>query len=334
MNINLNEEASLKLLGRLTLELNLDMQEQLKVKNTIDEVLYDYEVTTKCTELAVGDIHEKAQLFIACKKLEGLSNKTLYNYRLFLSKLGMFFNKPISTITTMDLRMFLAMYSKNKKASTQNSYITMIKNFFTWLQNEEYILKNPSAKLKQAKVPKVILQPYTNEEVEKLRDVCKSNREKALFEVLISSACRIDEIAHIKIYDIDMSNRTMKVTGKGNKQRIVYLSTRAVMYIDKYIKEERKGDSEYLFVTSKIPYSNMSTRSFQKIIKELQKRSRVTGKVHAHRFRRTQATHLLNSGMSITGVQAILGHESPDTTQRYARLSQDNLANEFKRLIS
>lgn len=139
---NLNEEASIRLLGKLTLllpmlEQNLSLQ--LEAKKVIDETLYDYEVQSKCTDLVASDIEEKACVYIACKRLEGLSEKTLKNYTLFLIKLNQFFNKPCSTIETMDLRMFLAVLGKGKQATTINGYITMLKGFFGWLQAEEYL---------------------------------------------------------------------------------------------------------------------------------------------------------------------------------------------------
>lgn len=133
---NLNEEVSIKLIGKITLlfpNLEIDLQKQLEVKKIIDETLYDYEVQTKCTDLVASDIEEKAKLYLACKMLEGLSNKTIYNYKLFLEKLDQYFTKPCSTISTMDLRMFIALLGKGKQASTVNGYITYLKNFFGWL---------------------------------------------------------------------------------------------------------------------------------------------------------------------------------------------------------
>lgn len=333
---NCNEELSIKLVGRLTLlldSLEKDLNLQIKAKGIIDECLYEYEVTTKCTALSTGDIKEKASIYIACKKLEGLSDKTLNNYRLFLNKLDTFFNKPCSTINTMDLRMFLSVYGKGKQQSTLNNYITYLKNFFGWLQNEEYIVKNPAAKLHPTKVPKVILQGYKAENLEKLRDACITTREKCLFELIESTACRISELVDIKISNINFDDNSIKVTGKGNKQRIVYFSTRAKIYINKYL-EERNVENEYLFVATKGKHEKIGTRSAQKIIKKLQQRAGVEERVHAHKFRRTQATHLLNSGMTLQGVQKLLGHESPETTQRYAQISQENLKNEYKRLVS
>ena len=311
-------------------QLELDLQKQLEVKKTIDETLYDYEVQTKCTDLVASDIEEKAKLYLACKKLEGLSNKTLYNYRLFLEKLDQYFTKPCSTISTMDLRMFIALMGKDKQASTVNGYITYLKNFFGWLQNEEYIIKNPAAKLKQTKVPKVVLQGYKADNLEKLREACKTEKEKSLFELLDSTACRISEIDNIKLEDINWQEQSIVVTGKGNKQRIVYFSTKAKLHMMAYIGERKEG---YLFISDKAPHQHIKVRALQLILSKIKDRAGVTERVHCHKFRRTQATYLLNSGMTIQGVQKILGHTSPDTTQRYAQLSQENLKNEYKRLV-
>lgn len=330
---NLNEEVSIKLVGKITLlfpELRVNLDKQLEVKKIIDETLYDYEVQTKSKELITSDIEEKSQLYLACKKLEGLSSKTLYNYKLFLTKLNMFFTKPCSTISTMDLRMFLSVMEKGKQASTVNGYITYLKNFFGWLQNEEYILKNPAAKLKQTKVPKVILQGYKAENLEKLRESCITEKQKCLFELLDSTACRISEIDNIKIEDINWQEQSIVVTGKGNKQRIVYFSTRAKLHMKAYIADRTEG---YLFISDKAPHQHIQVRALQLILANIKKKAGVTERVHCHKFRRTQATYLLNSGMTIQGVQKILGHTSPDTTQRYAQLSQENLKNEYKRLV-
>lgn len=330
---NLNEEVSIKLIGKITLllpilEQKLDLQ--LEVKRAIDETLYNYEVQTKCTDLITSDIGEKAALYIACKRLEGLSQKTLTNYRLFLSKLDQFFNKPCNTIITMDLRMFLALMGKGKQQGTINGYITMLKAYFGWLQNEEYIMQNPAAKLKLTKVPKVILQGYKAENLETLREACKTEKEKCLFELLDSTACRISELDDIKIEDINFSEQSIIVTGKGTKQRIIYFSTKAKLHIKAYIGDRTSG---YLFLSDKAPYQHIKVRALQLILSKIKKRTEVAERVHCHKFRRTQATYLLNSGMTIQGVQKILGHTSPDTTQRYAQLSQENLKNEYKRLV-
>ncbi|OOM81801.1 tyrosine recombinase XerD [Clostridium puniceum] len=332
---NLNEELSIRLLGKLTLlipilEQNLSLQ--LDVKSKIDEILYDYEVQTKCTDLIASDIEEKSVIYLACKKLEGLSSKTIDNYRLFLMKLDQFFNKPCSTISTMDLRMFLAFMGEGKQASTVNGYITSLKGFFGWLQSEEYIIKNPAFKLKQTKVPRVILQPYTSENLEKLREACETEKEKCLFELLDSTACRISEIDNIKLEDINWQERSIKVLGKGNKERIVYFSTKAKLHMQRYINS-RIGESEYLFISDRGIHQHIKVRALQLILCKIKIRAGVEERVHCHKFRRTRATQLLNGGMRIEGVQGILGHTTPATTQIYAQLSQENLKHEYRRLV-
>jgi len=330
---NLNEEASIRLLGKLTLLLSIleqNLSLQLDVKKVIDETLYDYEVRSKCTDLVASDIEEKASIYLACKKLEGLSSKTIDNYRLFLIKLDQFFTRPCNTIETMDLRMFLAVLGKEKQATTVNGYITMLKGFFGWLQGEEYILKNPAFKLKQTKVPRVIQQPYKAENVEMLRESCETEKEKCLFELLDSTACRISELDEIKIEEINFAERSIIVTGKGNKQRVVYFSTKAKIHLKAYIGNRVSG---YLFISDKAPHQHIKVRALQLIISKIKNRAEIDERVHCHKFRRTQATRLLNSGMRIEGVQGILGHTTPSTTQIYAQLSQENLKNEYRRLV-
>lgn len=296
---NLNEEVSIRLVGKITLlfpQLEQNLSLQLEMKKTIDETLYDYEVQSKCTDLVASDIEEKAQIYLACKKLEGASKKTLNNYRLFLEKLDRYFTKPCSTISTMDLRMFLAIMGKGKKATT------------------------------------IILEGYKAENLEKLRQACNTEREKVLFELLDSTACRISELRNIHLEDINWQEQSIKVLGKGRKERIVYFSTKAKLNMQSYL-ENRQGENTALFISEKAPHQQIGIRALQLMIKKIKDRTNVKEKVHAHKFRRTQATHLLNSGMTIQGVQKILGHTSPETTQIYAQISQENLKNEFKRLV-
>ncbi|MFT8347701.1 tyrosine-type recombinase/integrase [Clostridium saccharoperbutylacetonicum] len=332
---SLNEEVSIKLVGKLTLlmpflEQKLDLQ--LEVKRTIDETLYNYEIQSKCTDLVASDIEEKAQIYLACKKLEGLSEKTIKNYELFLIKLDQFFTKPCSTISTMDLRMFLAFMGKDKQPTTVNGYITMLKGFFGWLHGEEYILNNPAYRLKQTKVPRVILQPYQPENLERLREACQTEREKSLFELLDSTACRISEIDNIRLEDINWQERSIKVVGKGNKERIVYFSTKAKLHMKGYLST-RDGESQYLFISERGSHEHIKVRALQLILAKIKDRAGVDERVHCHKFRRTRATQLLNSGMRIEGVQGILGHTTPSTTQIYAQLSSENLKNEYRKLV-
>ena len=166
---NCNDEIMVKLLGKLTTELpelEVDLEEQLRVKRVIEEVLYNYEVTSKETALTTSDLDAKINYFIATKKLEGLSPKTLKNYRYTLEKLQNTFHKPVSTITTADIKMLMYIEAEKKSPSSMNTFMTPIKLFFNWLQNEEFIIKNPCAAIKPVKEPKRMRKPLTIEEVE------------------------------------------------------------------------------------------------------------------------------------------------------------------------
>lgn len=329
---NSNDEVTIKILGKLSLEIPLlsDLQEQLKIKKVLDEVLYDYEVMTKETSLVSSDIIEKARIYIATKRLEGLSEHTLYNYELILANLSEVLVKPVSSITTMDLRMYLSLYSQGKKDTTVNSQISALKSFFSWLQDEEYIVKNPMRKIKLTKVPKRLRKAMNEEEVELLRQACKTPREHALCEFLVSTGCRLSECVGVDIKDINWNERSLDVIGKGDKERKVYFSTKAKILLQRYL-ETRDDKNPALFVTSKQPHGRLGGRSIERAIDKIAIRAGLDKSIYPHLFRHTMATHSLNKGMSITALQELLGHEEPGTTQRYAVLSQEIIKHEYKR---
>lgn len=333
MDNNLN--LSNILLGKLTLifpELEIDLRKQIKVRQDIEEILNNYNITSKCTSISVGDIKEKGELFLNCKIQEGCSINTIRWYTDMLNKLSLYFYKPCNSITTEELRQFLVSIKTDKRCTnTINSYITRLRVFFTWLQTENYILTNPAIKLKKAKIPRVIKKAYDKETMEKLRMACENIRDKALYETLESTACRIGELVNIKIKDISFNNQSIIVTGKGNKQREVYFSTRAKLFLEEYL-QERKGTSEYLFLSLKKPYNPLGTRGVRFMLARLKNKANITDRIFPHNFRRTKATNLLNAGMPLQGVQQLLGHTSPATTEVYATLKQENVKNEYKRL--
>lgn len=332
----MKDEIVTKLLGRITLmfpNLNVNVQKQLELRRNIEEILYGYNISLKNSkEIWTSDIKEKGELFLKCKRQEGCSKNTLEWYTYMLKPLELFFNKPISTITTADLRLFLDSLQEDKKGkSTINSYITRLRVFFKWLQEEGYIITDPAVRIKKAKLSKIIKKPYSSITVEKLRNACEKPRDKALFEVLESTACRIGEIVNIKVSDLNLMDRSILVTGKGTKQRVVYFSSRAQLFIEDYLKC-RKGDSEYLFLALKSPYRPLTDRGIRYMLGRIKEKAEIKERVFPHRFRRTKATNLLNSGMSLQGVQQFLGHENPSTTEVYATLNEENLKIEYKRL--
>lgn len=331
-----NSEVIVKIIGKLTLELpelEVNIQKQLKIRRLIEETLYNYQVTTKETALVTSDLEGKINYFLATKKLEGLSIKTLNNYKYILNKLIGFFSKPVSTITAADMKMFMYANSEGKQENSLNTFMIPVKLFFQFLQNEEFIVKNPCANLKPVKEPKRMRKPLTEEQVEILRDAEISKRDRAILEFFLASGCRVSEVANIKISDIDFVNKTLLVIGKGNKERRVYFTERAKRAMMNYLKD-REDNTPYLFVSVRKPYGKLNTRGLQVIIDKIGEKAGVGINIHPHLFRHTFATMALNSGMKLDVVQALLGHESPAVTQIYAKLNQDTIEHSYRKLVS
>ncbi|WP_061316888.1 site-specific tyrosine recombinase/integron integrase [Clostridium botulinum] len=323
------DEVVIKLVGKLSLEFsNID---QLKVRQLVEEVLYKYDILPQENALMTSDIEEKIAIYLAAKKLDGLSIKTLKNYRYNLIIFADYLRKPLGTITTMDLRMFLAVRCKNMKATSVNGQISILKSFFGWLHDDEYIPKNPAKKLKQTKEPKRLRHALSEEEVELLRQATKTDREKALVEFLISTGCRLSEVVGVNKGDINWYEMSLNVVGKGDKERKVYFSTKAKILLKKYLLT-REDSNEALFVTSKRPHGRLGGRSIQREIKNIAKRAEIDKSIYPHLFRHSFATGKINSGMPLPVLQHIMGHENPSTTQIYAELSEENIKHEYKKI--
>ncbi|WMJ81952.1 tyrosine-type recombinase/integrase [Clostridium sp. MB40-C1] len=326
---NSKDEVVIKIIGKLSTEFpDID---QLKARNVVEEVLYKYDVKPTETALVASDIEEKLAIYLASKKLDGLSPQTLKNYQYNLLKFAEYLRKPLAAINTMDLRMFLAKRCKGLKPTSVNGQISILKSFFGWLHMEEYIPKNPTLKLKQTKEPKRLRKPLTEEEVELLREACKTPRELCIVELLISTGCRLSEIVGINKEDINWHEMTLCVIGKGNKEREVCFSTKAKILLRKYLLT-RKDTNSALFVTSKRPHNRLGRRSVQREIQRIAKRAGFDKSVFPHLFRHSFATHRLNAGMPLHIVQHLLGHESPSTTEIYAQVSKESIMHEYKKI--
>lgn len=334
---NCNDEIMVKLLGKITNELpnlEVDFQEQLKVRKVIEEVLYNYEVTSRETALTTSDLEGKINYFIATKKLEGLSPRTLRNYDYILRKLQNTFYKPVGTITTADIKMLMYAEAEKKSPSSMNTFMTPIKLFFAWLQNEEFIIKNPCASIKPAKEPKRMRKPLTEEQVEILRDSMFTRRERAILEFFLSTGCRLSEVLNVKIKELDFNNKTLLVIGKGNKERKVYFTERCKRALLNYLKD-REDSCEYLFITDRKPYRKLSTRGMEVIVNKMQIKSGLDRNIHPHIFRHTFATHALRSGMKPEVIQQILGHEDVGITLKvYAKLAESDVEHSYRMLVS
>jgi len=307
----------------------------MKLKAILEEELYKYDLQPATTELVpINSMPEKIMLFLASKKLDGRAVSTLETYKRYLIQFSQFIQKEPSDITTMDIRMYLATFTKNNvKNSTLATVIYVLKSFFGWLHAEEYITRNPMAKIQATKKERNLRKALTHEELEMLRMACKTDRERAMLEFLYSTGCRLDEVVKLNKDDISWNDDSIKVLGKGRKERIVYLNAKAKVHVWRYISS-RKDENEALFVSSKQPYGRIGKRGIEKIISALGKRAGLKQDVFPHLIRHTTATHMLQSGASLAEVQEYLGHDSPVTTQIYAKLDRESIRISHKKHLA
>lgn len=327
--MNCNEEFVIKALGKLTLEFNFDWKEQRKIGELLHLALYGYDVLSQEKGLMASDLQEKILLYLQVKKLENYSEATLKNYFYTLRMLESYIKKPVSTINKNDIRYFLANCFSNLKPSSVNTKIYCLKGFFQWLTDEEIIPKNPARLIKDNKVPKRLRKSLTVTELERLRIACKDVKERALLEFLFATGCRVSEAVNTNVSDLDLSNNSLRVIGKGDKQRIVFFSGKSKLHLQNYL-ETRTDINPALFISSKFPYQRMSKRGIEVIISKLGKRAGIERPVFPHLLRHTMATLGLQAGANITTIQHLLGHTTPATTQTYAQNSLENLKHEYK----
>ena len=327
--MNCNEEFVVRALGKLTLEFNYDWQQQNKIRELLHLALYNYDVLSSEKSLTCSDLKEKIVLYLEVRKLEHYSGATLKNYMYTLRHFMTFINKPVATINKNDIRYFLAKNYADLKASTINNKIACLKAFFEWLEQEEIIPKNPARQIKGTKLPKRLRKALNIEELEKIRIACNNERDRALIEFIFATGCRVSEVVKTDITDLDFSNNTLKVIGKGDKQRIVFFSDKTKLYLRRYLDTRRDGNPS-LFISSKFPFDRLSRRSIEATVKAIGERSKVGKPVFPHLLRHTMATLGLQAGADITTIQHLLGHTTTATSQIYAEISVENLKHEYK----
>ena len=297
-------------------------------------ILKDYSITKESDEQR-SDLNRRIKYYLGAKRIDGLSDKTLGNYRCNLEMFAARVNKSAAKVTTDDIRGYISYLDETRhlKDTSLQTHITTLRAFFGWLHTEERIKKNPMSKIKSLKLDKKgARQALTVEELERLRDACKTYREKALIEFLVSTGCRLSEIAQLRAADLNLADRSVQVTGKGDKDRVVYFSVRARLMVQEYMVQRKGGDG--LFVSSKSPYEPLKPRAIQRIVRSLSERAGLEGRVHPHLLRHTFATHALNGGMDVTVIQRLLGHEDIATTQIYAELNEEGVSSIYAQGMS
>ncbi|MBR0471648.1 MAG: tyrosine-type recombinase/integrase [Methanosphaera sp.] len=274
-------------------------------------------------------------LFLAAKEVEGCSKKTVNYYKstiqLMLKKVDM----DVLDVSTDHIREYLSNHRKERNSSkvTLDNIRRIFSSFFSWLEDEDYIIKNPVKRIHKVKQGRVIKDTLTDEDLEKIRDVCDEKRDLAMVELLISTGVRVGELVNLNINDIDFYERECVVFGKGESERIVYFDARTKIHLLDYIKS-RDDDNPALFVTLNNPHQRLGITGVETRIRELGVKSNINKRVHPHKFRRTLATMAIDKGMSIEHVQKLLGHVQIDTTMGYAMVNQNNVKNSHRKFIS
>lgn len=271
--------------------------------------------------------------FLAAKSLEGCSERTLTYYRNTIEKMLLSISKRIKAITTEDLRSYLSKYQTESNVSkvTIDNIRRNLSSFFSWLEDENYILKSPVRRIHRVKASTAVKETYTDEELEMLRDNCKELRDLAMIDILASTGMRVGELVRLNRTDIDFSERECVVFGKGDKERIVYFDARTKIHLQNYLNA-RTDTNPALFVGLRAPFLRLEIGGVESRLKKLGKTLNIE-KVHPHKFRRTMATIAIDKGMPIEQVQKLLGHEKIDTTLHYAMVKQSNVKNAHRKFI-
>lgn len=356
-----------KLLNEILLVLMNEGFDTDQVRSRLIILLNDYDVTSRCTEVAVveeDEIEHYIKLFLVNKRVAGLTQRSLKQYRSELERFFYEVNKSPIEVTSDDIKLYLATKEIRDNASKvyQKNMLRVISSFYTWMQKEEYQLRNPVNKVDNIKEPKVRKEAFTEAQIEQMRFVIQDDaRLMCIFEMLVSTWCRVSELSMIKLSEISEDMSRVLIHGKGNKERICYINARAKLCLQKYLAE-RKDENEYLFVKCKINVNDrdclfsVECKKYKKkpkdwwqepqmvgeghidksviesLIRKIGKKAGVE-KAHPHRFRRTGATFALRRGMPIEQVSKLLGHESIETTQIYLDISEQELENAHKKYV-
>ena len=277
---------------------------------------------------------EYLRLFIDAKSIEGCSARTIKYYSSTIEHMLSKIQTPIRKITTEIMREYLVDYQKQRNCSktTVDNIRRNISSFFSWLEEEDYILKSPMRRIHKIKTKSVVKEVISDEEVEKLRDNCSTLRDLAIIDLLYSTGIRVGELVRLNIADIDFESRECIVFGKGDKERRVYFDAKTKIHLKEYI-DSREDNNSALFVSLNAPYNRLKISGVEIRLRQLGRRLNLKA-IHPHKFRRTMATRAIEKGMPIEQVQKILGHSQIDTTMQYAIVNQNNVKISHQKYMS
>ena len=312
----------------------LDNAQMDQLKKVLQAAFWNCSITEKSGNGVLEETNEKViALFLASKRVEGCSEKTLSYYKSTIEIATTMMGKDIRRITTEDLRQFLTEYQRKKQSSrvTIDNIRRILSSFFSWLEDEDYILKSPVRRIHRVKTGTVIKDTYTDEALETMRDNCTELRDLAMIDLLASTGMRVAEMVLLNREDINFTERECVVFGKGDKERLVYFDARTKIHLQNYIASRTDQESA-LFVSLKAPYKRLKIGGVETRLREMGQRLNIP-KVHPHKFRRTLATMAIDRGMPIEQLQHLLGHQRIDTTMQYAMVKQSNVKLAHKKYI-
>ena len=310
----------------------LNNEQMSQLRKVLDYAFRDINVSSKNNEECSVN-SELIDSFLSAKRVEGCSDKSMHYYRSTLNNAIRKIGKNIRHITTDDLRNYLNDYQQTSGATkvTVDNIRRILSSFFSWLEDEDYIVKSPVRRIHKVKVGKTVKETYSDEALEQMRDHCEGIRDLALIDLLASTGMRVGELVKLNRNDIDFENRECIVTGKGDKQRRVYFDARTKVHLQRYLAG-RIDDNSALFVSLLAPYDRLQISGVEIRLRRLGRELNIP-KVHPHKFRRTLATMAIDKGMPIEQVQHLLGHQSLDTTLQYAMVNQTNVKMSHRKFI-
>ncbi len=307
-----------------------------RLNEYLKSILNDFELFKKDNNLSFDESKENHELlvsFLSAKQIERCSEKTIDYYRNMIFKMLESVNLKIESITTDDLRKYLADYKNQSNASksTIDNIRRVLSSFFSWLEDEGHISKNPVRRIHRIKTKRVVKEVLSDENFEVLRDKCDNIRDLAMIELLASTGIRVGELVNLNIDDVLFSERECVVLGKGDSERIVYFDAKTKIHLQKYL-ESRKDNNPALFVSLRKPHDRLGIPGVEKRMRKLGHEAKIK-KIHPHKFRRTMATNAIDKGMPIEQVQRLLGNVQIDTTMQYAMVNQNNVKISHRKFI-
>ena len=304
---------------------HLDNAQMQQLQKVLENALFGCEITAQSEKNETDDNPKLIDSFVSAKRIEGCSEKTLKYYRTTIETMVASIDKGIRHIQTEDLRSYLTDYQSKNQSSrvTIDNIRRILSSFFSWLEDEDYILKSPVRRIHRVKTGTNIKETYSDEARELMRDNCTELRDLAIIDMLASTGMRVGEMVLLNQNDIDFNERECIVFGKGSKERVVYFDARTKIHLQNYL-ESRTDNNPALFVSLKSPHERLKIGGVEVRLREFGRQLGIN-KVHPHKFRRTLATMAIDKGMPIEQLQQLLGHRKIDTTLQYAMVKQSNV---------